>query len=307
MNNATATPAPPSAAPQAAPPPASIPWRDSKEKGMPATGYGILAGPTKGGKTTLMADFPGAVILELDKGDADHVPGRILDVDDVRDAAGALAVAGEDAEGRPVYKTKLWVFRQTFKAQVADPSVKVIGIDMLNTLASWFADEVAQSHGVEHINTREKGVDGRAMWGEFKVKMERFIAYVKGCGKFVVFGSHLRPPDKDDAGKVIAPAKLDVAGSSADFIARQAKFIGYCYKEERGSAQAYYVSFRGGPLAELGSRIKELNDKTLVLPAENPYSAILAALKAKPEGAPAAAEAAAPTTPGKAAGKGAKK
>jgi hypothetical protein len=63
------------------------------------------------------------------------------------------------------------------------------------------------------------------------------------------------------------------------FIAAQADMIGYVFKKPLGSGTAYYVTFQGGPLGTWGSRVDELNDKTIMLPRENPYSAFEAVFK----------------------------
>lgn len=244
-------------------PPTSIPYRDSVEKGMPTTGFGVLAGDFKAGKSSLLADFPGAVVLETDAGDANHIPGRILDI---------------RAEGE---KSALNVFRAKFMAQVKDPTVKVICVDTVKTLATWVEEEVAGEHDMPNLRVPAKGVDTRALWGEYTTRMIKFLNYANHeAKKLVVFGAHLKDAERDDNNKVIAPAKIDVAGGASAYLSKHAKFIGYCFKEEQAQAQAYFVSFRGGPLASLGSRVKELNDKVLRLPEKNPYSAIDAAIKA---------------------------
>jgi hypothetical protein len=251
--------------------PTLVGWRDKKEKGMPTTGIVLLVGLPKSGKTTLGMDFPKSYGAELDRGDADHVAGRIQDVDDVVDEAGA------------VVKTKLNVFREILKTAATDPSVKTIVIDTIDTLSSWFIQEIKGDSDAMRLQD----------WGDLKERFENLIKFLQGCGKLVVFCSHFKPAEKDVDGVVIAPAKLAVSGSSAEYIAGRAKLIGYCYKKEIGTEQGYYVTFRGGPFAIWGSRVAELNDKTLKLPAENPFSAIEDVFKAKPEARASLKEAAA--------------
>ena len=46
-----------------------------------------------------------------------------------------------------------------------------------------------------------------------------------------------------------------------------------------GRGTEYFLTFQGGPLGNWGSRIDELNDKTLRLPKADPYSAFAAAFE----------------------------
>lgn len=261
--------------------PTLVPWQESREKGWPTSGVGVLMGPPKQGKTTLAADMPGAYVLELDTNDAEHVAGRIHNLADTLDEHGDIAVVPGGDPAKPVYMTKLWHFRQALRAAKDAPDVKTIVIDTLDALAALFMEEIAAKNGVASMMSREKGVNTRDMWGELASRFEGLVEYLNQCGKLAVFVSHLKSPEKDDEGKVIAPAKLNISGKSAEYIAGRAKFLGNCYKAEVGGELRYYVSFKGGPLANLGSRVKELNNRTIELPEDKPFSAIEAVFKAK--------------------------
>ncbi len=247
--------------------PALVGYRGKKDVGMPKTGIFVLIGLPKSGKSQLAASFPDSYVLELDKGDADHIAGRIHDIDEVKDAQGL------------VVKSKVQVFRETLLAVMKEPSIKTVVIDTVDTLAGLFMDEIAASHGLASMSVREKGVNTRDLWGELKSKFEGIVGYFQECGKLVIVCGHCKNPDKDENGTVIIPAGINVPGQSGNIIAGRAKLIGYCYKKEVGNTNAYYVTFNGGPLGIWGSRVDELNDKTIQLPRENGYSAIEALFK----------------------------
>lgn len=247
---------------QAPPTEGLVGFRKKTAVGFPKNGFGVLVGHPKSGKTALAVDFPNAYVFELEHEGAEHVDGR---VDNVRDVV----------QDGTVVKTALEAFRQRLLMAVNEPSVETIVVDTIDQLAAWIANEVAQKYGLATINERKQGVNGRDVWGEYDDRMAGLLGFFEECGKLVVLCAHCKNPEKDDAGTVIIPMGINVPGKKpAAAIAARAKFIGFCYKKEMGTGNAYYVTFKGGPLATWGSRVDELNDKTITLPKEKPFSAI---------------------------------
>lgn len=243
-------------------------WRAAPKKGIPTSGLMLVVGHPKSGKSKFVASWPDSVVLETERGGADRIDGRVVDCENKAQ------------------------FNDALLAALADKSVKTIVIDTIDELALWVGAEIAQKKGLASMNDRKQGVDGYALWGEFKDKLEAFTKAMKECGKLVIFVAHCKPPEKSDTGAVITPAGINISGKAASYMAAQAEAIAYAYKQELGSGTAYKLTFRGGPLALWGSRIKELNDKTFDLPEKDPYSAILAAFgPANGNGASAPAEA----------------
>jgi hypothetical protein len=215
----------------------------------------ILVGQPKSGKTTLAASFPDSYVLELEQGGADRVSGRIQDILNYND------------------------FREVLKSVVNEPSIRTIVIDSLDILSDLMEDEIAKAHGLDAITDRKQGVDGFEMWGEYRKRIEALVKYLKASNKLVILIAHCREPKLDSSGNLVSPAGINMPGKSGSFIAAQADMIGYAYKKPLGSGTAYFVTFQGGPLGMWGSRVDELNDKTLQLPRENPYSAFEAVFK----------------------------
>lgn len=230
--------------------------RPRLKSGLPTEGLAILVGQPKSGKTTFAASFPDSYLLECEPGGGDRIAGRIHDI------------ASADQ------------FREVLKACVKDPAIKTIVIDSLDVLSDWMEDEIAKARGLETITERKQGVDGFELWGEFRRRVEALVAYLKSSKKLVILIAHCREPKLDAAGNPVSPAGINVPGKSGAFIAAQADMIGFAFKKPLGSGTAYFVTFQGGPLGMWGSRIDELNDKTIQLPKENPYSAFEAVFKA---------------------------
>lgn len=220
----------------------------------------ILVGQPKSGKTTFSASFPGSYVLELEPNGGDRVEGRIHDIPNLDE------------------------FRQILKAAVADPSVQIIAVDSVDVLSDWMEEEVAKSRGLEMITERKAGVDGFEMWADYRRRIEAFVNFLKTSRKLVILVAHCREPKMDASGNLVSPAGINMPGKAGAFLAAQADMIGFCFKKPLGTGTAYYVTFQGGPLGMWGSRVEELNDKTIQLPKENPYSAFEAVFKSTKTG-----------------------
>jgi len=244
---------------QAPPPKFKLaPPRGKLKTGMPTDGLWILAGLPKAGKTSLSASIPNSILLELERGGADRIDGWVQEIPDIA------------------------TFRQAVVAAVEEPSIKALVIDSLDVISDWLEAEVAEKYELESISERKEGVNGFAVWKELRGKFEKLIGYLKTSGKLAVLVAHSKEPRIDADGKVVVPAGIQVPGKLGSYIAAEADAIGHCYKKQVGNATQYFVSFQGGPLGTYGSRIPELEDKTIPLPKTNQWAAIQAAAEAKP-------------------------
>ena len=220
--------------------------------GLPTDGLFIVVGDPKSGKTKFGASMLGSIVLECEPGGGDRVDGWIKDV------------------------TSLAEFREAIKAAVAEPKIKTIVVDTVDTLSDWLEDEVAKSKGLEKITDRRPGVDGFELWGTYRGKIECLVAYLKATGKLVVLLAHCREAKADDNGNIVTPKGINVPGKSGAFMAAQADIIGYTFKRPVGGVTQYVMTFQGGPSGNWGSRLSEVNDKTITLPEADPYSAFVA-------------------------------
>ena len=252
MSNAPPVPPNQSAGPKL------VPMRPKLKSGLPTEGLAILVGQPKSGKTSFAASFPDSYVMELEAGGGDRVAGRIHEIDNL----------GE--------------FREVLKTAVKEPSIKTIVVDSLDVLSDWMEDEIAKSRGLQTITERKQGVDGFELWGEYRKRVEALIGFLKACRKLVILIAHCKEPKLDANGNAVTPAGINMPGKSGGFIAAQADMIGFCFKKPLGTGTAYFVTFQGGPLGMWGSRVDELNDKTLQLPQANPYSAFDAVFKTEP-------------------------
>ncbi|MCG3205715.1 MAG: hypothetical protein KCHDKBKB_02438 [Elusimicrobia bacterium] len=235
--------------------PTLVPYRTKPKTGLPSEGLFILVGHPKSGKSTFAGSFPDSYVLELETSGGDRVSGRIHNIADLNE------------------------FRDVLKAVVKEPSIKTIVIDTVDVLSDWLEDEIAHARGLETITERKQGVDGFELWGEYRRRVESLTLFLKASKKLVILIAHCKEPKLDANGNPITPAGINMPGKAGAFVAAQADMIGYVFKKPLGSGTAYYVTFQGGPLGTWGSRVDELNDKTIMLPRENPYSAFEAVFK----------------------------
>ncbi len=233
-------------------------WRDKRKTGMPTEGLFIFVGMQKVGKTTLGSSIKDSIIIEMEKGGADRVSGRIAEVATLPD------------------------FRSVLKAAVAAADVRCIVIDTLDSVASMLEDEVARAAGLENILERKQGVDSWSLFAELRKRIEALVGYFKASGKLIVLLAHTKEPKLDANGVVVVPQGINVMGKGASFIAAAADAIGHCYKKQVAGTTKYFVSFSGGPLGAFGSRIPELEDRVIELPKANQWSAIEAVFKSEP-------------------------
>lgn len=238
--------------------------RGRLKTGMPVDGMGILSGLPKGGKSAIVVSIPDCIVFELERGGADRLDGWIQEIPD------------------------LAAFRQALQAAVEDPRAKAVAIDSIDILNDWFESEIAAKFGLESISERKEGVNSFEVWKLLRARYEGLIGYLKRSGKLAIIVAHSREPKIDADGKIVIPAGISIPGKLGGYLAAEADFIGNVYKKQVGSTTQYFVSFQGGSLGTWGSRIQELEDKTIVLPRNGQWAAITAVCNGKTSEAPKA-------------------
>lgn len=228
--------------------------RSILKQGLPTDGYWVIAGLPKNGKTSFAASIPGALILELEKGGADRVAGWIQDIPDME------------------------TFRKALKIAFEEPTVKVIVIDTLDIILKNIATESANKFGLDSISEKKEGVNGFAVWEEVFSRVHRMTETFKACGKLVILLCHFREPKMDSDGKLVISQSIDAPSSKiSSHICAHADVIGVASKKRIGEKSQYSLRFHGdGVVGAYGSRVPELEDKTVVLPRTGQWGAVTA-------------------------------
>lgn len=234
---------------------------EAKVTGLPTSGIMLVVGHPKSGKTWFAASAPNSIVVELEHGGGDRVPwGRIQEV--------------VETEGSPLIDQ----FSDVMNSVMSEPSIDKVVIDSVDQLAKIYQDDIARLAGVEYIGKPKQGVDSRALWGEFAQRVHKLTDDLKSSGKLVILIAHCKPPEKDDQGRVITPAGINVSGKGGAYIAAQAEMIGFVgVRVVAGKAQHYITFKSASDLAIWRSRVDELHEKEIVLDKRDPWGSFAAA------------------------------
>ena len=231
-----------------------------KVVGMPKKGLMLAVGHPKSGKTWFAASAPKSLVIELEEGGADRVPGgRILEVS---------CTANTVAEAKAAIER----FDEAMTLAMQSDDVEIVTIDSV--------DQLARMHIVELglANKPAAGFDSRTAWGEFASRMHTITDAMKTCGKLVILIAHCKPPEKDNEGRVITPAGINVAGKGAAYICAQAEMIGFIGVRVLAGKAQHYIRFKSdSDLAIWRSRVDELHEKEIVLDKSDPWGSFAAA------------------------------
>lgn len=222
--------------------------------GFPIDGYWLFTGLAKAGKTKLISSIPGAYIIETEKGGADRVSGWIQDV------------------------ANLAEFRQALGYAFTNPDVKIIVIDTLDVVLKYLGVESANKYGLESLSEKREGINTFAVWDDFFGKVDRMVDKFKHCNKLVILVAHFKEPKLDSEGKLVISQSIDAPSVKASsHICAHADVIAVVSKKRIGDKSQYSLRFHGdGIVGAYGSRVPELEDKTVVLPKDNQWAAIQA-------------------------------
>lgn len=250
------TEAPPQNGAQAAAPPtrqpfAPAPPRSAPKRGMPTDGFLLFVGLPKAGKTRLASSIPDSVIIELEQGGADRLDGWVQEVSD------------------------LPTFREAMKWAIGEPKVKTIVVDSTDALLDLLEQDILERHELGSMMDRKEGVN---TWNELTKHVNAMVKRFKECGKLVVGLSHFKASKLDSEGRLVVSHNLEAPGKIGPNLLAKADLIGSCSKSRVGTRTEYAVSFQGGgTLGTFGSRVDELEGKTVVIPKKNGWAAIVAA------------------------------
>lgn len=231
-----------------------------KVSGMPTSGIMLVVGHPKSGKTWFASSAPDSILIELERNGADRVPyGRVQEVD--LDCADPLAE-----------------LEQVMGLVMEDPSIKTVAIDSIDQWATMLQNDIAKHAGLEHMQQTKQGIDNRSLWGEFGHRVNTITDALKASGKLVLLIAHCKPPEKDNEGRVITPAGINVSGKGGAYIAAQAEMIGFVGVRVLAGKAQHYITFKSpSDLAIWRSRVDELHEKEIILAKSNPWGSFAAA------------------------------
>lgn len=227
--------------------------RKAPRKGIPKDGLVVFVGLPKSGKNSIALSIPKCFLIETEKKGSDHLDGWTQDVNNLKE------------------------FRGYFNAALKDPSCHAIAISTIDKLGKWWEKYICEKYGIDSMSTKIEGVN---QWQDFRAIVDGFIETSKSCGKLIVLLAHYKEPKLDNDGKLVIAQNVDLPGKNGRAICAEAELIGACSKAKVGNKMQFKVSFvGGGEVGAYGGRVKELEGKEIILPAENQWLAIEAACK----------------------------
>lgn len=231
-----------------------------KVSGMPTCGIMLVVGHPKSGKTWFASSAPESILVELERNGADRIPhGRVQEVNN----------DGPDPLGE---------LEQVMEAVMADPLIRTVTIDSIDQWATMLQNDIAKRAGLEHMQQTKQGTDNRSLWGEFGHRVHAITDALKASGKLVLLIAHCKPPEKDDQGRVITPAGINVSGKGGAYIAAQAEMIGFVGVRVVAGRAQHYITFKSpSDLAIWRSRVDELHEKEIILAKNDPWGSFAAA------------------------------
>ena len=211
--------------------------------GVPTSGLITFIGDSKVGKSSLLASFPNGIIASMEKKRTDRIPyGRIQNIDNLDE------------------------FGEFMELVMADDSIRMVGIDTIDSLQGWLKDDIG-------ITRPTPGVDSRAQWADYTDRIKSMVNFWKESDKLFVVAGHRRAAVQDSEGRVTKAAGLNVSGQGGDYIIQQSEAVGFIGTRVVGGVTQNYLSFKatsdGGVWR---SGIEEIRDKEVVLSRANPYS-----------------------------------
>ena len=222
-----------------------VSYRKKKRVGVPTSGLFTVVGRPKTGKSSFALSFPDSYMLLLERESEEELEGRVHGIDSLKD------------------------FAEAMKAVCADKKIKTIVIDTIDALGDMVADSVAAKFGLKDMSEKKKGVSGFSLWGEYSKRMKNITKHLVDSGKLIIYLAHFKEEQRDEDGKIIKPARLQLNGSAAsEFIGFRSKLTGNMYKVQEGGRTVHKLSFEGGLAGQFGSWIKEVEGKTITIEDE---------------------------------------
>jgi len=223
--------------------------------GIPEHFKMIIEGPSKVGKTTFAASFPGAVMIECEPGGAAFVKCPVLDLTKGKDPLKGLRMAIEALQTDTQYKTVI--------------------LDTIDAAADLVSKDICARLGIETIADAPAKQRHGVQWEKYKNEVTGLVGALIALPKSIIVLGHTKPATYDGEGDkriMRNPEGLDIYGSAARILYARVDNIGHLKVMNEGGVMKRVLSFKAGIDCTRGSRHPMLCDKEIILPAANGYS-----------------------------------
>ena len=214
----------------------------------------LLEGPGKVGITTFGASFPKAILLEMERGGADHVGTcPVLHLWKGQDPLKGLRMAMEELR--------------------TDTRFGTVVLDTIDEFADITARSICDKLGIMGINEPPKNKRDGVQWDMYSNDVTGILGALIALPKNVVILGHTKPATYDREGKLKKQESLDIYGKASRIAYTRIDNIGRLRLNNVGGKTETVLSFRATTESIRGSRHPALRDREIVIPRDNGYAA----------------------------------
>lgn len=206
----------------------------------------IIYGPPKIGKTTVLSQLEGCLIIDLESG-SDMVDALKIQVNNLKE----LAEVGKEIikQGKPY---------------------KYIAIDTISKLEEWCEDEAKKLYMTtpmgKNFETKNPGMSVLSLpngggYLYLRIAYKKWIDRLNKLADHVILVGHLKDKMLEKKGKEVAVKDLDLTGKIKQITCANADAVGYVYREDDQTM----VSFNSLEDVTAGSRCDHLKGQTMPL------------------------------------------
>lgn len=218
----------------------------------------VLYGPPKVGKTKLLTDLPGCLILDGEAGTRmyDAMKIEFSSVKDLKTVKGLILEKGIEAAKAGLPVDQRFPFRY-------------IAIDTIDNVEDYAIDSATKKYKSSTIGKTFEGdsVLELPKGGGYYYLREEVKEVIRDIGSVcrnLIIISHLREKNFDKGGMDVQSHDISLMGKLSEIVCAMSDAIGYLTRKPQapGKEDLMMVSFRTGGATTMGSRAKHLRGKT---------------------------------------------
>lgn len=211
----------------------------------------VLIGPPKVGKTTLLAELPNSLLVDIDKG-AKYVSATKYEINDL-DTLLRLVKAVKDG-GNP------YTFGILDTVTELEPLVNSLACKMYRATPQGAKFGLNKDTGVledKNIATLPNGAG--YLW--IREAFFKVIEYFNTAFKYKIYVGHLKDAQILEETNEVIPATIDLTGKLKTLICAKCDSIGFIYRKDNET----HLTFKGSTQVACGSRSAHLRNKDIVV------------------------------------------
>ena len=207
----------------------------------------VLYGATKIGKTALLADLPGNMIFDLERGAETYECMRVR-IDSYAEFIEAAGLLKERKD------------------------VKYLTIDTLDRLVEWIEANVTATWN--EIQKKSKNPEFVTVYSEIpygkgydlvRLEMRRWMNGLRKLVPHIIFVGHLKRTIIGETRLEVKEDNLDLVGKLRNLVCADADAVAFAYRDKEDGKPALKFSFKASESTAAGSRLKHLKGQIITM------------------------------------------